>query len=226
MLTVIVRLIADAALVGGVMFVSAGTVAWWRAWVLLAVLLVVRIVTAIVVRRVNPALIQERAKLPIHFDQPWTDKLLILTVISTGFLGLPIVAAFDVFRWHMLPRPTLPMADIGLVLFTLGWVIKGLALHANAFAIAVVRLQRERQHAVAVGGVYRIVRHPFYAGTVFVLVGLGLWLESYAAVLSAIVPITFMVIRLLLEERFLQRELPNYSEYAARVPHRLIPGIW
>jgi protein-S-isoprenylcysteine O-methyltransferase Ste14 len=35
-----------------------------------------------------------------------------------------------------------------------------------------------------------------------------------------------VVTRLVLEERFLRRELPGYGEYAARVRHRLLPGIW
>jgi protein-S-isoprenylcysteine O-methyltransferase Ste14 len=226
MLRVFVRLVADAALVAILLFVSAGTLSWWRAWVLLAVLLVVRTVSAVAVYRANPALLQERAKLPIHGDQPWTDKLLLLGVITTGFVGLPVIAGFDVFRWHLLPRPAPLLANLGLVLFTLGWGIKALALRANAFATAVLRLQRERKHAVVDTGVYRIVRHPFYAGTPFVLIGLGLWLESYTSALFAVVPIAFMVIRLKLEERFLRRELPGYSEYAVRVPHRLLPGLW
>jgi protein-S-isoprenylcysteine O-methyltransferase Ste14 len=226
MLRVLVRLVADAALVAILLFVSAGTLSWWRAWVLLAVLLVVRTVSAVAVYRANPALLQERAKLPIHGDQPWTDKLLLLGVITTGFVGLPVIAGCDVFRWHLLPRPAPPLADLGLVLFTLGWGIKALALRANAFATAVLRLQRERKHAVVDTGVYGIVRHPFYAGTPFVLIGLGLWLESYTSALFAVVPIAFMVIRLNLEERFLRRALPGYSEYAVRVPHRLLPGIW
>jgi len=129
-------------------------------------------------------------------------------------------------RWHLLPRPAPLVAYLGLVLFMLGWGLKALALRANAFATAVVRLQRERNHAVVETGVYGIVRHPFYAGTPLVLVGLGLWLESYAAAACAVVPIAFMVIRLHLEERFLRRELPGYREYAVRVPHRLLPGIW
>lgn len=226
MLRVLVRLVADAALVAILLFVSAGTLSWWRAWVLLAVLLVVRTVSAVAVYRANPALLQERAKLPIHGDQPWTDKLLLLGVITTGFVGLPVIAGFDVFRWHLLPRPAPLLANLGLVLFTLGWGIKALALRANTFATAVLRLQRERKHAVVDTGVYRIVRHPFYAGTPFVLIGLGLWLESYTSALFAVVPIAFMVIRLKLEERFLRRELPGYSEYAVRVPHRLLPGLW
>jgi protein-S-isoprenylcysteine O-methyltransferase Ste14 len=226
MLRVLVRLVADAALVAILLFVSAGTHRWWQAWVLLAVLLVVRTVSALVVYRVNPTLLQERAKLPIHGDQPWTDKLLLLAVGTTGFVGLPLIAGFDVFRWKVLPRPAPIIANLGLVLFTLGWGVKALALQANAFATTVLRLQRERKHAVVDTGVYRIVRHPFYAGTPLVLVGLGLWLDSYAAALFAVVPIAFVVTRLILEERFLRRELPGYSEYAVRVPHRLIPGIW
>jgi protein-S-isoprenylcysteine O-methyltransferase Ste14 len=226
MLGVLVRLAADAALIAIALFASAGTLAWWRAWGMLAVLLVVRTATAIAVYRVNPALIRERARLPIHGDQPWTDRLLLLGVVATGFVGLPAIAGFDVFRWHLLPRPASLISGLGLGLFTLGWMVKALALRANAFATTVVRVQRERQHAVADTGVYGIVRHPFYAGTPLVLVGLGLWLESYAAALLAIVPIAFMVMRLEVEERFLRRELPGYGQYAARVRHRLIPGIW
>jgi protein-S-isoprenylcysteine O-methyltransferase Ste14 len=226
MLSVLVRLAADAALVAILLFVSAGTLAWWRAWVLLGVLLVLRTVSAVAVYRVNPALLRERAKLPIHGDQPRTDKLLLLAVITTGFAGLPVIAGLDMSRWHLLPRPAPLLANLGLVLFALGWGIQALALRENTFATSVVRLQRERQHALVDSGVYRIVRHPFYAGTLFVLVGLGLWLESYAATLLAVVPIAFLVMRLKLEERFLRRELPGYSEYAARVPHRLLPGIW
>lgn len=226
MLRVLVRLLADATLVAIFLFVSAGTLSWWRAWVLLAVLLLVRTVSAVAVYRVNPALLQERARLPFHGDQPWADKLLLCAVLTTGFVGLPVVAGCDVFRWKVLPPPAPPLAGLGLVLFTLGWGIKALALRANAFAAAVLRLQRERTHAVADTGVYGIVRHPFYAGTPLVLVGLGLWLGSYAAALCAVVPVAFLVVRLVLEERFLRRELPGYGEYAARVPYRLLPGIW
>jgi protein-S-isoprenylcysteine O-methyltransferase Ste14 len=226
MLRVAVRLLADAGLVAALLFTSAGTLAWWRAWLLLAVLLLVRALGARAVYRVNPALLRERARLPIHADQPWTDRLLLLAVLTTGFLGLPVIAGLDVFRWHVLPRPAPLLGGIGLVLFACGWSIKNLALRANAFATAVVRLQHERAHAVADAGVYAVVRHPFYAADPLILVGLGLWLESYTAALCAIVPVSLMLIRLHLEERFLRRELPGYDAYTVRVPHRLIPGVW
>ena len=224
MLKVAVRLGADAVLVAVLLFTAAGTLAWWQAWVLLAVLLVVRTVGALAVYRVNPGLLRERAGLPMHDDQPRADRLLLLAVLATGFVGLPVIAGLDVFRWHALPRPGPPLSSVGLVLFALGWSIKGLALRANAFATAVVR--RQHAHAVADSGVYAVVRHPFYAADPLILVGLGLWLESYVAALSAVVPVALMVIRLRLEERFLRRELPDYDAYMTRVPYRLIPGLW
>jgi protein-S-isoprenylcysteine O-methyltransferase Ste14 len=97
---------------------------------------------------------------------------------------------------------------------------------ANAFAVPVVRLQRERAHALVDSGVYSVIRHPFYAADPLILVGLGLWLESYLAVLVAVIPLTFMFVRLGMEERFLRRELPGYDAYMLRVRHRLIPGVW
>lgn len=226
MLKVMARLLADALLVGILLFVSAGTVAWWRAWVLLAVLLLVRMLGALAVFRVSPGLLRERTSLPVHNEQGAADRALLLGVLATGFLGLPIVAGLDAFRWHVLPRPATFVASLGLALFAAGWMLKSVALRANAFAVTVVRLQRERAHAVAQSGPYGVVRHPFYAADPLILVGLGVWLESYVAAMSAVVPVALMVVRLRLEERFLRRELPGYTAYADRVRSRLIPGIW
>jgi protein-S-isoprenylcysteine O-methyltransferase Ste14 len=223
---VIVRLVVDAALVALALFASAGTLAWRRAWVLLVLLLLVRTVGAYAVHRVSPGLLRERAGLPVHAEQPRADRVLLLAVLATGFFGVSAVAGLDAFRWHLLPRPARPVAGLGLLLFASGWALKSLALHANAFAVTVVRLQRERTHVVADSGVYGIVRHPFYAADPLIFVGLGLWLESYTAALSAVVPVALMVLRLRLEERFLRRELPGYAAYMERVRHRLIPGVW
>lgn len=225
MLRVLIRVVADAALTALLLFISAGTLAWWRAWVLVSVLLVVRGATVVAVYRVNAELLRDRAKLPMHRDQPLSDRVLVVGIMGTGFLGLPVIAGLDVVRWH-LPSPGPLVAAVGLVLYALGWGIKGLALRQNRFATTVVRRQRERGHEVVDTGLYSVVRHPLYVGTPLVLAGMGLWLESSVATLCAVVPTAIVVVRILLEERFLRRELPGYSEYMARVRHRLLPGIW
>ena len=226
MFRVLARVIADAAVVAIVLFVAAGTVTWPRAWALVAVLLVVRTLSAIAVFRVNPALLRERATVLIHRHQPWADRQILLAFMATAFVGVPAVAALDAFHWHMLPSPPLVLTSVGLGLFALGWTIIAVALRANAFAVTVVRLQDDREHTVVDTGIYGVVRHPMYAGNLLVNVGLSLWLGSYVAVLFAAIPIGLLMVRIRLEEHFLRRELAGYRQYAGRVPYRMLPGIW
>jgi protein-S-isoprenylcysteine O-methyltransferase Ste14 len=224
--SVLLRLFADAVLVASILFGVAGTLDWGRAWTLVIVLLVTRAISAVIAYPVNSALLRERAGLPLHVGQPLTDRLLLFGVLATGFLGLPAVAALDRFHWHLFDAPPDELGAVGLLLFVLGWATKGWALHANAFATAAVRWQSERNHVVVETGPYAVVRHPFYAADPLILVGLSLWLQSCAAALCALVPITLMMTRLTLEERLLRDALPGYRAYAERVPHRLVPGLW
>ena len=72
---------------------------------------------------------------------------------------------------------------------------------------------------IATGG-YGVVRHPMYAAAVPLLVGMPLWLESYAAALLPGVPIGMLALRILIEEPFLRRELKGYVAYTEKVRHR------
>jgi len=115
---------------------------------------------------------------------------------------------------------------VGLVLFAAGWTMVALALRENAFAAPIVKRQEERGQFVVQTGPYRLVRHPMYAGAIPLMTGMPLWLGSVAGVLLAVVPLTFIVLRLLIEERVLRLELPGYDEYARKVRWRVIPFVW
>lgn len=75
-------------------------------------------------------------------------------------------------------------------------------------------------------GVYSIVRHPMYAGAVLVMIGMSLWLKSYAAALLALIPITILVVRIQFEEQFLRQELKGYETYTQKVRYKLLPYLW
>ncbi|GAA6615941.1 methyltransferase family protein [Scytonema sp. NUACC26] len=115
---------------------------------------------------------------------------------------------------------------LGLLLFVIGWWIISLSFKANTFAATAVKHQTERQQTVIDPEVYSIVRHPMYAGTVLVMVGISLWLESYAAALLEIVPMTILVIRIHFEEQFLRQELEGYDNYTQKVRYKLLPYLW
>src|SRR5690242_12228253 len=226
MLRVVARVIGDSVLVALLLFSAAHTLAWPRAWILLVAMLGTRLAGALAVYRAHPALMRERAALPIHDAQPVHDRVLVLAILATGFLGLPALAGLDVFHWRLLPPPAPLLADAGLLLFVLGWSLKSLALYANAFAIPVIRPQAERAQTVVDSGPYAVVRHPFYAADPLIFIGLSFWLESSAAALGALVPLALMMRRVQLEEHFLLATLPGYSAYARRVRFRLVPGVW
>ena len=225
----ILKLIAgvffNVAIFGILLFVPAGTLDWWRAWVFLGVVLVGAVASTVSLFRTSKELLAERFKPPMQKGQPLADKIVVLLVIA-GFVGEIAFIPLDVFRFQLMPKPGIVVSSLGLALFVAGWWIMTLALLENAFASLVVKHQEERGQKVIDSGVYRVVRHPMYAGAVPLLVGLPLWLESCAAALLASVPIAALVLRIIIEERFLKRELTGYNAYTERVRYRLVPFLW
>jgi protein-S-isoprenylcysteine O-methyltransferase Ste14 len=224
LLKVIGGIVYTVAFFAGALFIPAGTIYWWRAWVLLGAVLACVIATMFVLAG-DDDLLNERYRSPVQNGQPLADKILTLLLIPS-FAGLLVFIPLDVFRFHCLERPGALLSALGLVLFASGWIVITLALRENTFAAPVVKHQKERHQAVIDSGVYRIVRHPMYAGAVLLMFGMALWLQSYAAALFALIPIAVLAARVLVEERLLRSELAGYDAYVARVRYRLIPFVW
>jgi protein-S-isoprenylcysteine O-methyltransferase Ste14 len=217
--------IYSIVLFGGLMFLPALTFDWWRAWVLLGVVFVASSITMFTIFPSRPDLLAERYKAPIQRGQPLADKLVTPFVVLSYF-GLLIFDSLDLFRFHLLGVVPVGVAVIGIVLFIAGWTLVALAMRENAFAAPVVKRQEERNQRVIDTGPYAVVRHPMYAGALPVIVGMVLWLGSWAAVIASVVPLFGIVLRVLVEERFLARELPGYREYTQKVRWRVLPGVW
>jgi protein-S-isoprenylcysteine O-methyltransferase Ste14 len=221
----LVGVIINLAIFGVLLFLPAGTLDWWRAWVFLLAIFILALWSTVSLFRANRELLEERFKPPIQPGQPLADKIIVMLVI-VEFLGLIAFIPLDVFRFHLLPQPGPFVSSLGLGLFVAGWTIITLAMRENAFAAPVVRHQEERHQTVIDSGVYSVVRHPLYAGMIPLLVGMSFWLESYAAAILAGLVIVTLAVRILFEEQFLKRELAGYANYTERVRYRLIPYIW
>ena len=215
--------VGDVLLFGAFLLLPAPSPIPWRAWVLLGVLLVVRIVGTVLVYRVNPALLRERGKPPVQEGQPLSDRVLLLSCMAT-FALLVSLASLDGLRLHLLGTVPQPLALFGMLLFVAGWLIVSYALRSNAFAVIVVRPQEKQ--IVATEGAYRYVRHPMYLGVVAVMLGTSLWLQSYVALIASAVPIALLAARIVMEERFIASRTLGYQEYASRDRYRLLPFIW
>ena len=182
---------------------------------------VVSLVGLVYVGRVNPEVLRNRwssGKGTEAWDWVWRA---VLTPVSIAIL---VVAGYDIHNgWAPLPPWVWP---IGVVLFVLGYGLGLRAMAENPFFEATVRIQSERGHYVIDSGPYRTLRHPGYVGGVAVVLSVPLLLNSAWALLPTALAIIGMVIRTALEDRTLQKKLPGYADYAARVRWRLFPGVW
>jgi protein-S-isoprenylcysteine O-methyltransferase Ste14 len=221
----LVGLVAYVALFAVLLFAPARTLCWRAAWILLGVLFIVRLASTLLLWRSQRRLLEARAHLPLRRDQPLADQLL-LPLFMASFAALVAFCAWDRWQAHLLPVPLPAFRSAGLLLFVAGWGVVHLALAANAFAETTVRHQAERDHQVVMDGAYSVVRHPMYAGLLFVMSGLALWLGSMAGVIASVVPVGILALRIHIEERLLQATLPGYATYATRVRWRMVPGIW
>lgn len=204
------------------LFVPAGTIRRPRAWIFLGVVFVGTAVTMFVLPE---ELLNERYKPPVQRGQPLFDQIGIFAFVGS-FIAAVLFIPFDVFRLHLLRPPDIVTSIVGLALFAAGWTLITVAMRANAFAAPVVRHQKERGQRVIDSGPYRFVRHPMYSAIIPLLVGMSLWLGSFAGAIVAIVPTVLIGIRAMLEEKFLRRELPGYGEYTTRTRFRMIPYVW
>jgi len=220
---VLANTIGYVALFGAFLLIPAPAPIPWRAWLLLLVLFVVRLVANATIYRVAPQILVARARPPIQAGQPLLDRALLLAFMAT-FALLVSVASVDGLRLRLLGSVPMPISVAGLGLFAAGWGVAASAVLVNAFALTVIRAQEGQ--VVVTNGPYRFVRHPIYLGGMLVMVGESLWLGSNLALIAMFVPIAILVARIHFEERFLAATVQGYGDYAARVRYRLIPGLW
>ncbi len=138
----VVGIIVNLAVFGGLLFLPAGTLAWWRAWVFLGAVITGTVATMVGIFRDNKELLNEQFKPPIQQGQPLADKIVVLLVIAT-FLGLIVYIPLDVFRFPSMGKPGTVVSSLGLALFIAGWWIISLAFRENAFAAPVVKHQSD-----------------------------------------------------------------------------------
>lgn len=120
----------------------------------------------------------------------------------------------------LLPVP--PLApNAGLVLVFAGMVFSLSAKLILRRSFGIVAANR----GVKVGGPYRFVRHPMYAGYVITHLGTLLLLPHIWNWVLFLFAWTAMAMRIQAEERMLAGD-PAYAAYMAQVRYRLVPGLF
>lgn len=208
---------------GALMFVSAGTLHWWGAWVYIVVMVGLSLTMGVALARRDPGLMNERLRPPIQKTQTAADKI-VLSILLIGIFAWLALMGLD-FRFGWSAAPVWVQA-IGMLVLLVGIWICYLTMLENSFAAPVVKIQDERGQKVITTGPYGYVRHPMYAGAILYFAGTALVLGSWWGLALVPVFIVLLAIRIFIEEKTLRTGLRGYDDYAARVRYKLIPMVW
>ncbi len=218
------RTIVFAALMGVLLFVPAGTLAWPQGWAFLVLFNGSGLIIGVWLAKADPGLLAARMKSPLSRDQRRFDRVVMFAIMGV-FYGWFIFMGIDARRmgWSHTPVWAQVLGAVLIIVTVIGSVG---VLKANSFAAVTINVQSERGQTVATTGPYAVVRHPMYGYLLLMMLGTPLLLGSLWGLLGIVVMLPLLVARAAGEEAILRDGLPGYREYMEKVRHRFIPGLW
>ena len=214
----ITKFLLGVVLVGLLIFLPAGTFAYFQGWLFMGILFVPMFFAGIVMMYKNPSLLKSR----LEAKEKQKDQDLVVKLSGLMFLAGFIVAGSGVrFQWYLLSKKS---SVIFAVVFIIGYLLYAEVLRENTYLSRTIEVQENQK--VIDTGLYGIVRHPMYTVTLLLFLSMPLVLGSvYSFVIFLVYP--FLIAkRIKGEEAFLEKELPGYIEYKKKVKYRMIPFVW
>ncbi len=212
------KFFAGVILVGILVFLPAGTFAFFNGWLLMGILFVPMFAAGIIMMFKNPLLLSKR----LNAKEKEREQNVVVKLSGLMFLAGFIIAGLDFrFGWLVLPK-FVPIA--AAVVFLVAYILYAEVMRENTYLSRTIEVQENQK--VIDTGLYGIVRHPMYAATLLLFLSMPLVLGS---VFSFIIFLAYPFIiakRIRNEEVVLGKELEGYTEYKQKVKYRLIPFIW
>jgi protein-S-isoprenylcysteine O-methyltransferase Ste14 len=142
------------------------------------------------------------------------------SAVETGSMLAFLVLVYLLIRFRVGARviPTIhaPVTVVGLILVVAGTVVNLLGRFSlgRNWGNQVIIYQ---DHTLVTGGVYGLVRHPLYAGLVWMFLGASLAFQNWAALAATVfLFLPAMWYRAKQEEKALITRFPDYAEYRNR----------
>ena len=168
--------------------------------------------------RHDPALIDRR----LNTGEKESKQKLLVLALSISVIAIYMISGFDKrFNWSEIPVSLVLLADL---ISLCGYILILLVFKENSFAGRIIKV--ETNQLVVATGPYAYVRHPMYSGALLLYVTTPIALGSWWGLLPVIIVSMALMVRSIMEEEVLLRDLVDYRDYAQRVKWRLIPTIW
>ena len=217
-LSALTKFLVGLLLVGLLIFLPAGTLAYPGGILFLCMLFVPMLIMGVVM------LISARDLLAKRLDakEKQAAQKGVQSLSGLVFIAGFVLAGLDFrFSWSDVPLPVVIAAS---VIFLMGYGLYAEVMRENAYLSRTVRV--EEGQTVVSTGLYGIIRHPMYTASILMFLSIPLVMGSWYALIPFALYPALMVVRVLDEEKLLTAELQGYTEYKAKVKYRLIPFVW
>ena len=218
----VLKHLAGSLLFFAIIFISAGRIAYCQGLTYVAIGLFMVFLNYTILR-IDDQLVKERSK-PGEGTKKWDKIILGLSLLVT--ISMYIVAGLDSGRFHWSPDFHWSLFLLGILLTASGQLLFLVAQKQNNFFSSTVRLQTDRDHVVCETGVYSVVRHPAYLGSIIQSAGFPLLFGSLWSLIPISASVILLITRTNLEDKTLKNELKGYDEYSGKTRYKIIPFVW
>lgn len=212
------KFLLGVVLIGLLLFLPAGTMRFWNAWLFLGILFIPMFAAGIVMMCKNPELLRKR----LNAKEEETEQKTVLALSGVMFLAAFVVAGLNFrFQWIVLP---VWAVWVGAGVFLAAYLMYAEVLRENSYLARTIEVQENQK--VVDTGLYGVVRHPMYCATLFLFLSMGIVLGSPISFLILLLFIPIIALRINNEEKVLEEGLAGYKEYKTNVKYKVIPFIW
>lgn len=212
------KYLSGLLIVGLLLFLPAGTFAFWQAWLLIGILFIPMLIAGLIMMMKSPGLLRKR----LDAREEESEQKAVIALSGLVFLAAFVVAGLNFrFKWIVLPHW---VSWAAAAVFLLAYALYAEVLRENVWLSRTVEVQENQK--VIDTGLYGVVRHPMYMSTLLLFLSMPLVLGSVLsfAIMLAYIPIIAKRIRN--EEKVLESGLEGYAEYKRRVRYKVIPLVW
>ncbi len=214
----IVKFLGGLLLVWLLLFLPAGTLAWWQGWLLIGILFVPMFIAGLVMMQKSPDLLRRR----LDVREKESEQKAVIALSGLMFLAAFIVAGLNFrFQWIVLPAW---VSWAAAAVFLLAYALYAEVLRENVWLSRTVEVQKNQK--VIDTGLYGVVRHPMYMATLLLFLAMPLVLGSPLSFVITLAYIPIIARRIRNEEQVLEEGLQGYREYKERVRSKVIPFVW
>ena len=212
------KFLGGVVLVGLLLFLSAGSLRYWQAWLLIGILFVPMLMAGLVMMGRNPDLLRKR----LDAREKESEQKTVVALSGLLFIASFAVAGLNWrFQWWVLPNWTVWVAA---GLFLLSFLLYAEVLRENTYLSRTIEVQENQK--VIDTGLYGIVRHPMYMASTVLFLAMPLVLASPISFFIMLGYLPVIAKRIRNEEKVLEEGLEGYSEYKKKVKYRILPLIW